>query len=125
MADIKILLIDDSGTMRKIEIMSLAKIGFKQVIEAVDGAEGLKKLAEEKPDLVLCDWNMPEMNGLQFVNAVRKNADFKEVPIIMLTTVDTRDEIMAVIKAGANDYLHKPFTPEALKEKIDKQFAAK
>ncbi len=116
----KIMLVDDSGTMRKIEKMSLAKIGHDQVTEAVNGVDALAKLKEGAPDLFLVDWNMPEMNGLQFVGALRGMAEFKSVPIIMLTTVNTQDEIMAVMKAGANDFLNKPFTPEALQEKIAK-----
>lgn len=120
MSGLKIMLVDDSGTMRKIEKMSLAKIGHDQVTEAVNGADALAKLKEGAPDLFLVDWNMPEMNGLQFVGAVRGMPEFKDIPIIMLTTVNTQEEIMAVMKAGANDFLNKPFTPEALQAKISK-----
>ena len=125
MGSLKIMLVDDSGTMRKIEKMSLAKIGHDQVTEAVNGADALIKLKEGTPDLFLVDWNMPEMNGLQFVSAVRGAPELKDIPIIMLTTVNTQDEIMAVMKAGANDYLNKPFTPEALQQKISKFFPPK
>jgi two-component system chemotaxis response regulator CheY len=120
MGSLKIMLVDDSGTMRKIEKMSLAKIGYDQVTEAINGVDALAKLKDGKPDLFLVDWNMPEMNGLQFVGAVRSTPELKDIPIIMLTTVNTQDEIMAVMKAGANDFLNKPFTPEALQEKISK-----
>jgi two-component system chemotaxis response regulator CheY len=120
MSDLSILLIDDSGTMRKVGKISLAKIGYKKVTEAIHGADALVKIEAEIPDLILCDWNMPEMNGLQLVNAVRANPKTKELPIIMLTTVNTKEEILAVMSAGANDFLNKPFTPEALKAKIEK-----
>ena len=125
MSGLRIMLVDDSGTMRKIEKMSLAKIGHDQVTEAENGADALAKLKTGKPDLFLVDWNMPEMNGLQFVGAVRGTPELKDIPIIMLTTVNTQDEILAVMKAGANDYLNKPFTPEALQQKISKFFPSK
>ncbi len=122
MSDLRILVVDDSGAMRKIEKMSLAKIGFTDVSEAVDGKDGLEKIIAQKPDLVLCDWNMPEMNGLQLVSEVRAHPDLSETKIIMLTTINTQEEVEAVLKAGANDFLNKPFTPAALKEKIVKVF---
>jgi two-component system chemotaxis response regulator CheY len=124
MTAITIMLVDDSGTMRKIEKMSLSKLGYGQVVEAVNGADALAQIKQAKPDLVLCDWNMPEMNGLQFVNAVRSDPALKELPIIMLTTVNSKDEVLAVIRAGANDFLHKPFTPDALQAKITKVLGA-
>ncbi len=117
--DITILLVDDSGTMRKIEKMSLGKLGYKNIIEAENGKVGLQKLEENKVDLIISDWNMPEMNGLQFVNAVRADERFKDIPIIMLTTVNTEQEIITIMQAGANAFINKPFTPEKLKEKID------
>jgi len=122
MKEIKILTIDDSGIMRKIIKGHLAKIGYSNVIEASDGKEGLKKLSEEKIDLILCDWNMPEMNGLQFVQRVREEKNYGNIRIIMLTTVTTQDEVLTALKAGANSYITKPFKPENLKEKIKEVF---
>lgn len=122
MKEIKILTIDDSGIMRKIIKGHLAKIGYSNVIEASDGKEGLKKLSEEKIDLILCDWNMPEMNGLQFVQRVREEKNYGNIRIIMLTTVTTQDEVLTALKAGANSYITKPFKPENLKEKIEEVF---
>jgi len=118
MVEIRILTVDDSGIMRKIIKGHLAKIGYSNVIEASNGAEGLNILSKEKIDLILCDWNMPEMNGLQFVQAVRAKEEYQNIPIIMLTTVNTQDEVLAALKAGANSYLTKPFNPEDLKKKI-------
>jgi len=118
MAEIRILTVDDSGIMRKIIKGHLAKIGYPNMIEASNGAEGLNILSKEKVNLILCDWNMPEMNGLQFVQAVRAKEEYQNIPIIMLTTVSTQDEVLAALKAGANSYLTKPFKPEDLKKKI-------
>jgi len=125
MKEIKILTIDDSGIMRKIIKGHLAKIGYSNVIEAPNGKEGLKKLSEEKIDLILCDWNMPEMNGLQFVQALREEKNYQNIRIIMLTTVTTQDEVLAALKAGANSYITKPFKPEDLKDKIEEIFKDK
>jgi len=125
MKEIKILTIDDSGIMRKIIKGHLAKIGYSNVIEAPNGKEGLKKLSEEKIDLILCDWNMPEMNGLQFVQALREEKNYQNIRIIMLTTVTTQDEVLAALKAGANSYITKPFKPENLKDKIEEIFKDK
>lgn len=118
MAEINILINDDSGIMRKIIRGHLVKLGYKDVIEASNGTEALTKLSEEKIDLILCDWNMPEMNGLQFVQEVKAKEDYQNIPIIMLTTVTTQDEVLAALKAGATSYIVKPFKPEDLKEKI-------
>ncbi len=125
MKQIKILIIDDSMIMRKIIKSHLAKIGYLDVIEAPNGKEGLKKLSEEKIDLIFCDWNMPEMNGLQFVQAIKEKETYQNIPIIMLTTVTTQDEVLAALKAGANSYITKPFKPENLKEKIEEVFKDK
>ena len=112
-----ILIVDDSVTMRKIIKHHLTQLGYNSIIEASNGKEGLKKLVEEKIDLIICDWNMPEMNGLQFLYNLREN--WQEIPVIMLTTVNTQDEVIAAMKAGANSYLTKPFTRDSLKEKIE------
>ncbi len=120
MENLKVLLVDDSGAMQKMIKMALSKIGIEGVATALNGIEGMANLNESIPDLILCDWNMPEMNGYQFVTAVRADANFKNIPILMLTTVNTKDEVIEIMKAGANDFLNKPFTPDALKDKIIK-----
>lgn len=121
----KILVVDDSGTMRKIEKMTLMKLGYKEIVEAENGVDGLNKLASENIDLIICDWNMPQMNGLQFVTNVRGKSEYSKIPIIMVTTVNTKDEIIAILKAGANGYISKPFKPDTLKEKIEKVLSCK
>jgi len=118
MEQIRILIVDDSGVMRKITKTHLAKIGYQNVAEASNGTEALAKLSEEKIDLIISDWNMPEMNGLQFVQTVKAKEEYRNIPIIMLTTVSTQDEVLAALKAGASSYIVKPFKPEDLKEKI-------
>ena len=120
MENLKVLLVDDSGAMQKMIKMALSKIGIEGVATALNGVEGMENLKESIPDLILCDWNMPEMNGYQFVTAVRADPNFKKIPILMLTTVNTKDEVIQIMKAGANDFLNKPFTPDALKDKIIK-----
>jgi two-component system chemotaxis response regulator CheY len=75
-------------------------------------------------NFIITDWNMPNMSGLEFVNAVRESEQFKRIPIIMVTTRSVKDDIIAAMKAGANNYVVKPFTPDTLKEKIDKVLAS-
>lgn len=115
--EITIMIVDDSATMRKIIKHHINQLGYEGVIEATNGAEGLKKLDNREVDLIICDWNMPEMNGLQFLHALKKEE--KDTPVIMLTTVNTEGEVRAALEAGATSYITKPFTRDDLKEKID------
>ena len=114
----KILTVDDSSTMRRIIKNTLNRIGYADVVEAEHGVDGLAKMAGV--ELVLTDWNMPEMDGLTFVKSLRSNAQYNDVPIIMVTTEAAKKEILEAIKAGVSDYIVKPFTPDTLKEKIEK-----
>ncbi|RLE14970.1 two-component system response regulator [Candidatus Aerophobetes bacterium] len=116
-SEITIMVVDDSATMRKITRHHLTQLGFSKIVEAANGAEGLKKLDEEEIDLVFCDWNMPEMNGLQFLHALKEKG--KEIPVVMLTTVNTQEEVMAALEAGAVSYITKPFSKDDLKKKIE------
>jgi len=118
MSEVTLLIIDDSGVMRKVLKYHLSGIGYSNVVEAVNGAEGLKKLSEQKVDLIICDWNMPEMNGLQFVHAVKSKETYQNIPLIMVTTISTQDEVVAALEAGARTYITKPFTKDDLKAKI-------
>jgi len=115
---VKILTVDDSSTMRRIIKNTLNRIGYEDVIEAEHGIDGLSKMAGV--ELVLTDWNMPEMDGLAFVKALRSNPRFKDIPVIMVTTEAAKKEILEAIKAGVTDYVVKPFTPDTLKDKIQK-----
>jgi two-component system chemotaxis response regulator CheY len=119
MAELKILAIDDSPTMRRIIINTLKRAGFEDVIEASDGKDALVKMKVEKINFVITDWNMPEMDGLTFVTTVRSMDEYKTLPILMVTTRSVKDDILEAMKAGVNNYIVKPFTPETLKAKID------
>jgi two-component system chemotaxis response regulator CheY len=115
---VKVLLIDDSGVMRKMITRALRQSGVDvdSVAEASNGQEGVEALGKDSYDLIICDWNMPVMNGLEFV---RKAREFDETPIMMLSTEGTEDKISEALEAGANGYLTKPFTPDKLEAKIN------
>jgi two-component system, chemotaxis family, chemotaxis protein CheY len=116
--DLKILAVDDSPTMRRIIVNTLKRAGYEDVAEAGDGKDALAKLKTEKFDFIITDWNMPEMDGLTFVTTVRADPDLKALPILMVTTRSVKEDIMQAIKAGVNNYIVKPFTPETIAEKI-------
>ena len=120
MDDKRVLFVDDSPTMRRIMVNSLTKIGFEDLIEAENGEDALEKLEGESVDLILLDWNMPEMNGKELVEELRSQDKFKGTPIIMVTTRGTKEDVVTAVKIGANGYIVKPFTPETLKSKIKK-----
>ena len=122
-AEMKILIIDDFATMRRIIKNILKQLGYLDVDEADDGTTGLAKMKTGKFDLVVTDWNMPNMSGLDLVKAVRADADLKATPILMVTAEAMKENIVEAIKSGVNNYVVKPFTPEVMKEKIDKIFA--
>jgi len=113
-----VLIVDDSSTMRKIIARSLRQAGFSvdEIYEAGDGIEGLNALGANKVDLILSDINMPNMDGLEFVKAVRGKGS--KVPIVMITTEGGEDVIGDAISSGANGSIRKPFTPEQLQEKL-------
>jgi len=113
----KVLLIDDSKTMRNIQKSVLSQLGHTDVEEACDGQDALSKVGAFQPDLLLVDWNMPNMDGLTFVKKFR--ALDKTSPIIMVTTESERSRVVEAIKAGVNNYLVKPFTPDVLSQRID------
>lgn len=112
------LVIDDSSTMRLILTRFLAKMGF-QVVEAANGREALKRLREMgRADLVLVDWNMPEMNGVDFVRSVRADHSFDDLPLVMVTTNTELEHVAEALEAGANEYVMKPFTMDVIREKL-------
>ena len=117
-ADIKILAVDDSPTMRRIIVNTLKRAGYANVIEAENGVEALGKLRGEGADFVITDWNMPEMDGLTFVTQVRGDDALKGKPVLMVTTRSVKEDIVEALKAGVNGYVVKPFSPETLSEKI-------
>jgi len=116
---LKLLVVDDSSTMRRIIKNTLARLGYKDVLEGGDGIEGWEQL-DSNPDveMLITDWNMPEMNGLELVKKVRADKRFVDMPIIMVTTEGGKAEVITALKAGVNNYIVKPFTPQILKEKL-------
>lgn len=115
----KLLVVDDSSTMRRIIKNTLARLNYKDVLEGADGVEGWDAL-NNNPDveMLITDWNMPEMNGLELVKKVRSDERFTDLPIIMVTTEGGKSEVITALKAGVNNYIVKPFTPQVLKEKL-------
>ncbi len=114
----KILVVDDSATMRRILVNSLQRIGYSECVEASDGREAVDKF-DSSIQFVITDWNMPNMSGLDLARALRGHPEGKAVPILMVTTRSVKEDIIAAIQAGVNNYIVKPFTPQVLKEKID------
>jgi two-component system chemotaxis response regulator CheY len=119
MSDLKILAVDDSPTMRRIIVNTLKRAGYDDVTEAADGKDALAKMQIDKFNFVITDWNMPNMDGLTFVNKLRGDPDTKTLPILMVTTRSVKDDIVSALKAGVNNYVVKPFTPDTIKEKIN------
>ena len=113
------LVVDDSRAMRMVLKKIMNEVGF-EVSEAGDGNEALIRLKElDGVDLMLVDWNMPVMDGLEFVRTVRENQSYDEVPVMMVTTEDGMDKIVEALEAGANEYVMKPFTADAIVEKLE------
>lgn len=121
----KILIVDDSSTMRKIVMRTLRQAGFDSddVLEAGDGREGLERLDEGGVELIFSDVNMPNMNGLDFVKALRERDDSKETPVVMVTTEGGDEAMTGAMELGANGYVVKPFTADKLKEVLDRILA--
>ena len=115
----RFLVVDDSGMMRRIVIKALNELGYTDCKEAGNGKEALDALAETGIDMVLTDWNMPVMNGIEFVTALRANAATSKVPVLMVTTNVGPDDMAAARAAGINDFVSKPFTAAVLKDKIE------
>ena len=115
----KVLVVDDSPTMRRIVANTLKRIGYPDTEEAENGIDALTKLGEDVFDLIVTDWNMPGMTGLEFVKSLRANDDNKNMPVLMVTTRSAEEDVKEALQAGANSYIVKPFTPQVLKEKID------
>lgn len=115
----RFLVVDDSPTMRRIVINALKTFGFSEIIEAEDGQDAFAKLQSNKVDFVITDWNMPNMSGLDLTKAIRADDNFKNLPILMVTTRGLKQDIVEALKAKVNNYIVKPFTPQVLKEKIN------
>ena len=126
MADtnIRILVVDDSPTIRELTKIFLKDLEFTNVEEAADGSNALEKLKSEVFDLVITDWNMPKLSGLDLLKAIRADDKMKKIPVLMVTSVAEKENVIQAAQAGINDYMLKPISAEVLKSKIDKIFGS-
>ena len=113
----KIMLVDDSRTIRNIQKKVLTKLGYEDIVEAADGVEALAAYKESRPDLMLIDWNMPNMDGITLVKTIRQTD--KSIVMIMCTTETEQARKVEAVRAGVDNYIVKPFTAETLSEKIN------
>lgn len=120
--NMKILVVDDYSTMRRIIKNVLHELGFDNAEEADDGNTALPMLQSGEFDFLVTDWNMPGMQGLDLLKAVRSNPKLAPMPVLMVTAEAKREQIVKAVEAGINGYIVKPFTPETLREKISKIF---
>jgi len=120
--NIKILVVDDFPTMRRIIKNLLKDLGFENVDEAEDGQMGLDKIRNGNFDLIVSDWNMPNMDGLTMLQQIRADANLSTLPVLMVTAEAKKENIVAAAKAGASGYVVKPFTAAVLEEKLNKIF---
>jgi two-component system chemotaxis response regulator CheY len=114
----KILVVDDFPTQRKLMKRTLLDLGFENVIEAVDGVDALEKLHTGDVEFIICDWHMPKMMGIDLLRTIRADGKFSQMPFLMVTAEVKRENIIAAAKAGVSNYIAKPFTVESLQEKI-------
>ncbi|MCD6569698.1 MAG: chemotaxis response regulator CheY [Deltaproteobacteria bacterium] len=121
--NMKILVIDDFSTMRRIVKNILRQLNFNNVLEADDGTTGLDILQNEQIDFIVCDWNMPKMTGLELLKIVRADDALKDIPFLLVTAEAKQENIVEAVKSGASNYIVKPFTAETLKKKIDQIFS--
>jgi two-component system chemotaxis response regulator CheY len=116
--EMRLLVVDDLTTMRSLIRKMLKAIGYTLIDEAVDGVTALEKLKTQRFDLVITDWNMPNMDGLTLLQEIRKSEHHADVPVLMVTAETRRENVIAAIRAGANGYVVKPFSEAALADKL-------
>lgn len=120
--DTRVLVVDDFESMRRIVGQLLREMGFRDITLADDGATALALLRQDDFGLLLTDWHMPQMDGLELVRAVRADPRLNAIPILMVSAEATREQIIEAVRAGVNGYVVKPFTPQILSAKIGKLF---
>ncbi|MCP5405124.1 MAG: chemotaxis response regulator CheY [Pseudomonadaceae bacterium] len=118
--NMRIMVIDDFQTMRRIIINLLRQLGFTNMIEADDGSTAWDRLQTEKVDLIISDWNMPKMTGMDLLRRVRADEQMRATPFIMVTAEGKRENVIAAVQAGVSNYIVKPFNAATLKEKLVK-----
>ncbi|MDY0162007.1 MAG: chemotaxis response regulator CheY [Desulfobotulus sp.] len=117
---IKILVVDDFATMRRILKNILKQLGFTNITEADDGTTALEALSKNSFDLIISDWNMPKMSGLELLKKVRSDPAYKNIPFLMVTAEAQKQNVIEAVQAGVSNYVVKPFTAEAIAEKLEK-----
>jgi two-component system, chemotaxis family, chemotaxis protein CheY len=117
-----VLVVDDAATMRRIVKGLLRELGIKNIREAENGSTALDELRKKKADLVVSDWNMPIMNGLDLLRAIRQDNDLKSTPVLMVTAEAKKENIIEALQAGVSNYIVKPFNAKTLEEKLSKIF---
>lgn len=122
--EMKVLVVDDAATMRRIVRSLLRELGIKNVREAEDGEMALEDLKRHKADLVVSDWAMPKMTGIELLRAIRQDTALKDTPVLMVTAESKKENIMEAVQAGVNNYIVKPFNSKTLEEKLNKIFKA-
>lgn len=118
--DMKVLVVDDFATMRRIVKNILTQLGFKNIVEADDGATAVDLLKNEKVDLIISDWNMPKMTGLELLKKIRADEKYSKHPFLMVTAEAQKQNVIEAVQAGVSNYVVKPFTAEAISEKLKK-----
>ena len=121
-ASMRLLIVDDFSTMRRIVRNLLKELGYSNVDEAEDGAAALSKLRREKFDFVISDWNMPNVTGIELLKAIREDESLKHLPVLMVTAEARKENIIEAAQSGASGYIVKPFTAATLDEKLTKIF---
>ncbi len=117
---IKVLIVDDFATMRRILKNILKQLGFKNILEADDGTTALEVLEKQDIDLIISDWNMPKMTGLDLLKRVRADKKYSKHPFLMVTAEAQKQNVIEAVQAGVSNYVVKPFTAEAISEKLKK-----
>ena len=119
-SSLNILVVDDFATMRQIVRKALKQLGYNHVFEADDGKSALQVLKKEKIQFIIADWNMPQMPGIELLKTVRGTEEWKNLPFLMITAEGQREYVLEAVKHKVSNYIVKPFTPEVLREKINK-----
>ena len=120
--EMRILVVDDFSTMRRIIKNILRQLGFNNILEADDGSTAWETLNKDKIDFIISDWNMPKMTGIDLLRKVRASEEFADVPFLMVTAEAQQENIIEAVQAKVSNYIVKPFTAETLGQKIDKIF---
>lgn len=121
--NMRVLVVDDFSTMRRIIKNILRQLGFTNIVEADDGTTAWEVLNKDRIDFVISDWNMPKMTGIELLRKVRASEEYGDVPFLMVTAEGLQENIIEAVQAKVSNYIVKPFTPETLGQKIDKIFA--